>query len=181
MASTVKRRPLPALIALLALLLLTALVWWRVLNRSDASGDQAKPCPTPTPAARLPGPDAITVAVFNATTRSGIAAKARSALIDDGFKVPSPASNVTKKQVNKIKSSAEIRYAPAARKGALLLRYYFPGATMVPTQTKSTTISVSLGTKYKSVATAKAVQAALLRDKTVAGTPSPVPVASATC
>src|SRR3982750_2962517 len=37
MASTLLRRPLPALIALFALLLLTALVWWRVLHRADES------------------------------------------------------------------------------------------------------------------------------------------------
>ena len=37
MAEGTVRRPLPALIALLALTLLTALVWWRVLHRGGSS------------------------------------------------------------------------------------------------------------------------------------------------
>ena len=48
MASTTVRRPLPALIALLALLLLTGIVWWRVINRNDAE-DSSASCPTSTP------------------------------------------------------------------------------------------------------------------------------------
>jgi hypothetical protein len=181
MASTVKRRPLPALVALLALLLLTSLVWWRVLNRSGGSTHTAKPCPVVTPSVRLPAPESLTVAVLNGTTKTGIAGRARTTLIADGFNVPRLASNVPKKRVNKIKLPAEIQYGPAARQGALLLRYYFPGASMVATKSKSKTITVSLGTKYRAVASARAVTAALARDKTVAGTPSATPSPVITC
>ena len=37
MATSTSRRPLPALAFLLALSLLTALVWWRVIHRSDSA------------------------------------------------------------------------------------------------------------------------------------------------
>ena len=93
MAGSLVRRPLPALIALFALLLLTALVWWRVMNR-DSHKDAAQPtCPTPTPtesADTLPAPAAVTVQVLNGTfktkkPRSGIAGKVSTALEKDGF------------------------------------------------------------------------------------------------
>ena len=43
MATSTARRPLPALAFLLALSLLTALVWWRVLHRSDSAKAAAPP------------------------------------------------------------------------------------------------------------------------------------------
>src|SRR5690348_13233861 len=104
MAGTVTRRPLPALVALLALLLLTALVWWRVLNRGTGNGPEAaggathSVCPTPTPTrtatrATLPAPADVTVWVLNATRRSGIAGKAQATLVRDGFHAAKAASN----------------------------------------------------------------------------------------
>ena len=70
MASSLVRRPLPALIALFALLLLTALVWWRVLHRADSTAALPN-CPTPTPTApptqTLPAPPTVTVQVLNGT------------------------------------------------------------------------------------------------------------------
>ncbi len=181
MASTAARRPLPALVALVALLLLTGLVWWRVLNRSSASEHQPKPCPTPTVRTKYPSQDALTLAVFNATTRSGIAGRARSTLITDGFNVPALAANAPKARVNKIKQIAEISYGPASRPGAMLLRYYFPGATMVASKTKSKTITVTLGTAYKGIVAQKTVDAALKRNDAVVGTPTPSPSPSPTC
>jgi hypothetical protein len=181
MASTTKRRPLPALIALLALLLLAALVWWRVLNRSSGKTEQAKPCPTITPAVVLPAPTAVTLRVLNSTTRNGIAGKARTVLTEIGFDVPSAAGNDNRKLLNKIKTTAQIRYGPTQTQSARLLAYYLPGATLVPTTSKSSTIVVSLGTKYRGVASATTVQADLKRDHAVAGSPTPTPSGSASC
>jgi hypothetical protein len=158
LASTLTRRPLPALIALLALLLLTSLVWWRVMHRDDGSTAAAS-CPTRAPAQTLPAPATITVTVLNATKRNGIGARTRSALVEDGFNVPQAAANDKSKA--KVTGVAEIRYGATGKKGATLLRYYFPGARMVPTTSKTATVVVSLGTKYVRVAAASAVQAAL--------------------
>lgn len=180
MASTLIRRPLPALVALLALFLLTSLVWWRVLHRGGETKAAARPCPSPTATqARLPAPGAVTVQVLNSTTRPGIGAKARSTLIADGFRVPASAKNDTAKERNKIKSSAEIRFGPTGKQAAALLRYYFPGAAMVTTTAGSSTIVVSLGTGYKRVAAAATVQAALKGDNVAVATGSPSPGPSA--
>jgi hypothetical protein len=159
-ASTLTRRPLPALIALLALLVLTALVWWRVMHRDSGGGKAAAtPCPTHTAAETLPAPARISVTVLNATKRNGIGATTRTALVTDGFNVPKPAANDSPKA--KVLGVAEIRYGPTGAKGATLLRYYFPGARMVATTSKTATVVVSLGRKYVRTASPTAVQAAL--------------------
>lgn len=171
MASTLTKRPLPALVALLALLLLTALVWWRVLHRSDGGGTAAASCPAPTSVATtLPAPARITVVVLNATKRSGIAARARTALVADGFLVPRPAANDSPKA--KVPGVAEIRYGPAAKSAATLLRYYFPGARMVTSRSASASVVVSLGARYRSVAAPATVQAALRHDDVVVDAPA---------
>jgi hypothetical protein len=175
LASTPIRRPLPALFALLALLLLTSLVWWRVLHRGGDS-DAAASCPTQAaPAATLPAPALITVEVLNATKRNGIGARARTALVSDGFNIPKPAANDRPKV--KVPGIAEIRFGPTGRDGATLLHYYLPGARMVPTKSKTATVVVSLGAKYRTIASRSSVEAALARKRVelnsaTPGTPS---------
>jgi LytR cell envelope-related transcriptional attenuator len=182
-ASTLTRRPLPALVSLLALLLLTAIVWFRVLHRGDAKSAGTN-CPTPTPTATtttLPAPSKVTVQVLNATTRSGIAARARTTLGTDGFQVPKFATNDAKAKINKIPGVAEIRYGPTGQKGAKLLSFYFPGATLVPTQGKTATVEVALGNKYKRVASTTSVEAALRAQHITLETPTPQPSGSPSC
>lgn len=164
-ASTSVRRPLPAVIALAALLLLTAIVWWRVLNR-DSGSTASPPCPTQTPAATasLPGPSLVTVQVLNSTNRQGIADKARATLVNDGFNSPDPAGNDKPKV--KIPGVAQIRYGNKGKGGAKLLHYYFPKAKLVHTKSKTGTVVVSLGDRYQGVASPSTVSAAL-QDKNI--------------
>ncbi|HKC26396.1 MAG TPA: LytR C-terminal domain-containing protein [Jatrophihabitans sp.] len=183
MPSTMTRRPVPALVALVALLLLAAIVWWRVLHRGGASQAEAS-CPTKStvPAATLPAPQQITIQVLNSTTRTGIASRARTTLASDGFNIPRPAGNDVSKV--HVRGVAEIRFGPGAAKSAQLLHYYLPGARMVTTQSKSSTIVLSLGDKYRSVASASSVTAALQKAKiqlTTGGPSSPAPSSSASC
>jgi hypothetical protein len=164
MTSPTKRRPLPALIFLLALCLLAALVWWRVLNR-DSGHAAAKPtCSTTTQAPKvLPQPQAISVTVLNSTKRNGIARLARTALIKDGFQIPGAAANDQQSLGGHgvIPQVAEIRYGPTATDGARLLAYYLPGSKLVATTSTDSTVVVSLGTKYTTVAAATTVSKAL--------------------
>jgi hypothetical protein len=179
-ASTLTRRPLPALVSLVALLLLTGLVWWRVLHRGGASAEStACPSPTVTVSETLPAQEQVTVLVLNATNRAGIAGKARTSLTDDGFKSPRPAGN-DRPHVH-VRGVAEIRYAPALAKQAKLLAYYFPGARMVPKTTKYTAVVVSLGDRYKRVASPQAVTAALAKNHVALQSIEPTPSASPTC
>lgn len=181
MATSATRRPLPALIALVALLLLTGLVWWRVLHRGGGTGKSAGPCPTHVATqSTLPAPGQITLKVLNATKRTGIAARARSVLAADGFNIPGAAANDSPK--THIPGVAEIRYGPSERQAATLLHYYFPGARLVATTTRSTVVTVSLGDKYRSVASQTSVIAAMRRQQVALSSSGPAqPSGSPSC
>ena len=169
MTSPTQRRPLPALVFLLALCLLAALVWWRVLERGTGSASaKATTCPT-TAAGKpkhLPEPAAVTLAVLNSTPRKGIAAAARTALLTDGFTIPEAAANDSAAAGGHgvIAGVAEIRSGPLGAAGAQLVLYYFPGAKQVQTTATDGTVTVSLGSAYKAPASPAAVAAALKKD-----------------
>ena len=177
MASSVKRRPLPALIGLTALLVLAAVVWLRVLHRSDSKPKASgTPCPTSTrsvPAGvALPNPSTVSIQVLNATGKGGLAGRTQAQLQADGFAAAAGAGNDAANR-NKIKASAVIRFGPAAKAGATLLRYYIPGAVLTPVTTRSATVVISLGNGFRSLATKEQVAAALKADHiTVSGAPS---------
>jgi hypothetical protein len=180
MKSARLRRPLPALVALFALLLLTALVWWRVLHRSPSHPAAQQPtCHTPKPAPTahaLPAPADVTVNVLNGTYklkkhRAGIAGKVQTTLIKDGFRVPAQAGNDTK---NKVRIVAQISYGPKGKAGATLLNYYFnEQATLVPTTTKSATITLSIGRKYQHLTSKAQVAKALAANDVSESSTSP--------
>lgn len=190
MASTLVRRPLPALIALFALLLLTALVWWRVLHRSDQNASLPL-CPSTAPsgpaAKTLPAPATVTVQVLNGTfklkkhARSGIAGKAATKLMKDGFKVPDAAADDTK---NKVRTVAEIRYGPKGKPAATLLDYFFDQkAKLVPVHSTTAVVTVSLGRRYTGLVSKTEVTKALAADHVSLRSPRPTHPASgaATC
>ena len=183
-----KRRPLPALVAIAALTLLTALVWFRVLHRGTGSAATTpKACPTPTVTSTpsvLPKPNLVTLIILNSTNRNGLAAGAKKALVKDGFKVGEVTDDSTTYGGHgTITGVAEIRYGPSAAAAATLLTYYLPGATLVATDSSASSVIVALGNKYKAPAVAASVSAALLsaHATTATTTPSSRPTPSPTC
>lgn len=160
MSSPTKRRPLPALVLLIALTLLTSLVWWRVLHRDDGQAAAGSKCPKPgSSASLLPRPASVAVSVLNSTTRTGLARSTATTLTKIGFKVAGYANDLPKVHVA---GFAEIRFGPDQRKDAALLAYYFPGAKLVPLAADPHAIVVvSLGAKFKGVATARTAGAAM--------------------
>lgn len=186
MTSPPRRRPLPALVFLVALTLLTALVWWRVLSRDESQASDQAVCPTSSPSSRsgtvLPRPAQVHLTVLNSTSRNQLAHSVAAALGKNGFKIDKIA-NDTGNPV--IKGVAEIRYLPNAKPGATLVSYYVTGAKLVPVTSKSNTtpaLVVSLGKSFKKLATADAVAAKLkAAGRSLAtGTPTPSPTATGT-
>jgi LytR cell envelope-related transcriptional attenuator len=196
MTAPERRRPLPALAFIGALSLLTALVWFRVLHRTDTTTEGAtkSSCPTssssasssPPPAAPrvLPIPGKVSVLVLNSTQRKGLAGTASKALKKQGFKVAHPTDDAsTYGGHGLIKGVAEIRYGAAALASATLLRYYFPAAALKPTDSSTTTVMVSLGAKFKAVAATAVVHRELTKahvklSRTATPAPTPSPTAT---
>lgn len=143
------RRPLPALAFLLALSLLTALVWWRVFDRASGGEPAA---PSTTCAAQqgiaLPAPNQVNVVVLNGTAvgtnRAGLAGYVATALTTDGFQVAAPSNDTVA-----VAGVAELRFGPAGLPAATLLSYYIPGAGLVPTASvQDATVTVSVGEAF---------------------------------
>jgi hypothetical protein len=189
MTAPERRRPLPALAVIGALSLLTALVWFRVLHRTDTTSSSAtkSSCPSSSvspsaaPPSVLPVPDKVSVLVLNSTQRKGLAGAATKVLKKQGFKTGLPVDDAsTYGGHGLIKGVGEIRYGSAALASATLLSYYFPSASLKATDSSTATVMVSLGAKFKKVAAAAEVQRELTKahvklSRTPASTPTPTP------
>ena len=164
--STSVRKPLPALAFLLGLALLTALVWWRVIHRSDDSGVKAtapKTC-TSTAAAGtptvLPATATVSIDVLNSTTKNGLATTTAAQLVKLGFKQAAVPTNDTTTRYP-VTGVAELRFGPAGKPSADLLAFYLPGSTEIADTRAGSVVDVAIGAKFTAVATPDAVAAAL--------------------
>lgn len=171
------RRPLPALAFLLALSLLTALVWWRVFHRDDGGGVQARQTCTAQPGTPLPEPATVTVIVLNGTDRAGLAGQASAALGADGF-VMGEAGN----EPTAVASAAEIRFGPTGLPGATLLSYYVPNAVLVPIPARAdATVDVALGAKFPDTGGVRTVDQAKQAIAAAAAAPTTAPGGGPAC
>lgn len=118
---TRRRRRMPVVIAIVVGLVVLATAGWGVYHfTSDDKDAKAAACPSPTasappsaPPEALPEPKTITVNVYNATKRTGLAKTVSDALKVRGFTI----GKVTNDPLNQpIAATAEIRHG-------------FPGAT----------------------------------------------------
>lgn len=181
------RRPLPAVMFIGALTILTAIVWVRVLDRGTAAGDSGtSACTTPTPTLPrvLPYNTSISVIVLNSTDRANLAATTKTALQKLSFKVVSAANDEPSYGGHgEIAGVGEIRFGPSAAAAATVLHYYLPDAALVRTDSSSTTVIVSLGTKFKALQPTTAADAAMEHAGIArsSASPAPVPVPTPTC
>ncbi|MET7300238.1 LytR C-terminal domain-containing protein [Embleya sp. NPDC005575] len=132
---TRRRRRMPVVIAIVVGLVVLATAGWGVYHfTSDDGGDKAAACPSPTasaspatPPVALPEPKTITVNVYNATKRTGLAKTVGDALKARGFLI----GKVTNDPLNQpIAATAEIRHG-------------FPGTT--PAKVVAAQVAASTG------------------------------------
>jgi hypothetical protein len=188
MTAPERRRPLPALAFIGALCVLTAVVWFRVIHRSNgATTPSPTNCPTSSTTRQtvpkvLPHPRTVSVLVLNSTNRNGIANRTKKTLVRRGFKV-TDATNDTRAYGGHgtIGGIAEIRFGPSARAAARLVSFYFPHAVLDQTDSSSRLVTVSLGKKFQSVASAAAVRKAMRSTHSSFGTPKPTSSPTAGC
>jgi len=123
--------------------------------------------PTKAPAAALPLPRTITVNVYNATTRTGLALSTSLELAARGFKTGSVANDPAKKI---IAASAEVRYGPSGAVAAKVVAAQVVGAVMVPDHRKDASVDFVLGDGYVALASPQQAAAALA---TITAVPTP--------
>ncbi len=188
MTAPERRRPLPALAFIGVLCLLTAIVWFRVIHRTDSAASPTPSCTTGSSAPSskvtvVPHERKVSVQVVNSTNRKGIAGDTKKALIKRGFKISGPAVNdgAPYGGHGAIAGVAEIRYGPSSLAAATLLRLYLPHAVLKATDASSHTVIVSLGLKFKQVASPKAVRRALRTDHLKYGKVSSHPRSTSGC
>jgi hypothetical protein len=164
MSASTARRPLPALVFLLVLSVLTAIVWWRVLHRNDSSSNASPVTVQParcTPGAKgisVPPPVGVTVVVLNGAGRDQLATQVSTQLKARGFKTGTPSD-----APSPLNGVAEIQFGKAGKAGATLLNFYLPGATMVTETRSDATVTLVLGAAYKSLASQPTVNAAVAK------------------
>jgi hypothetical protein len=130
----------------------------------------SSPGPTAIPIA-FPRPAQITVNVYNATNRNGLARATSSLLVARGFRpgaVANDPMNLT------IAGSAQVRYGPAASRAALVIAAEVPGAVLVRQPRTGTTVDLVLGNAFTALSTPAHVSAVLSHDL------HPLPTHSAT-
>jgi hypothetical protein len=126
------------------------------------------PCVTTTvqPGLALPKPATVTVNVFNATDRAGLARTTATELGKRGFGIGSIANDPLGATIAGV---GEVRHGPDGLAGAQLVTYYVPGAVLVADTRTGTTVDLVVGETFVRIAPQKTVDAALAE---------PVPVAS---
>jgi hypothetical protein len=163
MSASTARRPLPALGFLLALTILTSIVWWRVLHRgADTTSAQAKPSSQQSAcgvSAPLPAPRAVSVQVLNGSGRDGLAGQVSDQLKARGFATSTPDNGTS------LPGVAEIRFGAAGKAGATLLGYYLPGAKLVSVTRPDARVDVTLGKNFTTLANQAAVNKAIAAAK----------------
>ncbi len=164
MSTATRRRPLPALAFLLALSILTGIVWWRVLHRAEPAGtgqgpapSQSAPCTPGSKGIKLPAPSAVTVTVLNGAGRDQLATRTSNQLKGRGFKVGTPGTT------SALSGVAEIRYGSTGRPGATLLSYYLPGAKLAAASRKDAKLELVLGSGFTALASDASVKQAVAR------------------
>ncbi len=164
------------LVVLLAFVVGAGWYGWNALTSSDASSACS---PTPKPAGIRVVPSDVTLNVYNATKRDGLAGRTAKTLRARGFQVERVGNDPLSKRV---RVAAQIRAAKASRREVALLKKQVPGAVWVTDNRDDGTVDLVLGDRFRRLAparkapansAAKKLAAKKLATKKAAGSASP--------
>ena len=156
------------LLAVLLTLALAGVAWW-LQQRGDDDPVTAAPrrtCPEPSPAPTVVAPGAVTVNVYNATERRGLAGTVATQLRKRGFRVGKVANDPLERKVT---GAAEVRRSTLGADAARTVTAQVGAVVAVPDQRKDASVDLVLGAAFRDLQPAAAVAAAL------SPTPQPVP------
>lgn len=176
------RRRSKLVLAAIASVVALGLAGWGTLQLIDvftgsdrtASAADRTQCPSPKPSAPakvLPKPAKITVNVYNATPRSGLAKAAADELKKRGFKI-GKVGNATAAYDKKVPGTGLLLGAPGAVDGSFpVLGTQLPGALTKTDARENAEVDLIIGTKFKAFSKPQAAAAAL----TALTKPAPAP------
>lgn len=149
MSTAARRRRQRTALVLVTLVLLLVVVFGYAAAYfqgwiGDDSGSTDASQVTETAAPLKPGD--VSVNVFNATGRAGLAGRASEALEARGFGVESVADDPENATVEHV---GDVRFGPDGAQSALLLRRSVPGVQFVPDAREGATIDLVLGDDFE--------------------------------
>ncbi len=149
-----------ALITLGVVALMLFFAFWYAYSYYQHS-DKPRATPTTsctaTTAAAVLAPKQVTVNVYNATDRNGLAAKTAADVRKRGFKVGTVSNDPLSKDVT---TTAEVRYGPKGKAAGKLVLGLVKGSKAVADKRTDTSVDLVLGTKFAALAApAKSAQA----------------------
>lgn len=113
----------------------------------------ATPSCTPTvPATGVVSPSQVTLNVYNATKRNGLAATVAKSLKERGFRIGAVANDPVKGSV--VPQPAQIRYGPAGQRAAELVMTTVAGAVAVADTRADASIDLVIGDGFQQLAPA---------------------------
>ncbi|MGW6914727.1 LytR C-terminal domain-containing protein [Kitasatospora sp. NPDC054939] len=144
----------------------------------------AAPTPEPTPGApgapvdpkAVPQPSAVTVNVYNATAKSGLAARTAEELKKRGFTI-GKVGNAPAELDKKVPGTAQVIGGPAAVGALTLVGSQIAGATTTPDARTDASVDFVIGDSYNTLLDETQAAAALA----LATKPSPAPSATGSC
>jgi len=151
-----------AVLGVLSLVAVIAVVW--ALTR-DSTQDVARRVgcvsSSAAPVTTVPSsPAQVTVRVYNATDRAGLAGNVAGQLTQRGYRVAGTGNDPKNSTVS---ASAELRHGPAGAGAAHLLRGQIVGATTVLDDRADATVDVVLGSGFRALASPAQAKAEVAR------------------
>lgn len=115
-------------------------------------GRSAKPAASPACTAATPAvalkPNAVTINVYNATNRHGLAASVAKSLRTQGFKISKVANDPLSKGIEGV---GEVRHGQTGAVGAALAATRLAGVKLVPDGRTDATVDLVLGNRFTSL------------------------------
>ena len=139
-----RRRRALITLGIVALMLFFAF-WYAYSYFEDSNKPRAVPSSTCTATSTARVPSQVTVNVYNATDRTGLAAKTASDVRKRGFKVSAVSNDPLQKKVT---GAAEVRYGATGTASAKLVLALVKGSKGVKDSRTDSSVDLVLGTRF---------------------------------
>ncbi|EWS99962.1 hypothetical protein N865_19625 [Intrasporangium oryzae NRRL B-24470] len=139
------RRRRRSAITLVVLLAALAGAFYYAQSYWNASEPKPGPCTTETPTVAL-SPADVSINVYNATSRKGLALATSKVAVQRGFKIKAVGNDPKQATITQV---AQIRYGPQGLEAAKVLAAQVPGSVLVKDGRGDDTVDLVVGNKWK--------------------------------